>query len=774
MLITSISRNNIQQRNALIISVKINRPNLIALFLAGMLVFLVSGAAFGISGEPLPFDQYTVSNGEITASCGNWTNANGDTLNVTCSAPTISDGMMQREVSVLSLDPDYNGTYIQFVLVESGASGDGTASPFSTARGNLYFTNEDFIKMNNRGEGLASKLSIQDSKFDNATFVEDRFEFESVYKIGWAQGVGITDPWIDMNQSLSELQYNNTQALATSAYELYNDNIDIQSVGPALNNTEVYIDQRLLLQDDKNSDDDAVQKFKNTRLTGMFNDSATDQLLSPPTPDIYIEFDGTTWAYVGSCVVSPTCYMLPGSPGITNNQNPLLIGGTNGGNINWQQFDEISATWIGVEAVNPLATTISRLFGFTKYENKSSPTNNFTSLTSLTSPEAGGSLGAWNSIYSIYSGLPLFGQAEAMADTAIVSMTDFSVMDSSPPLGAANLDYIAYSDPTLIAMPNSLTIAETDYNLWTLENGVFNASCPAFADACSDVVINENGLYQRLITVAGEQYVQTILADDTNKAGVLDPAAPDYAANSLAFKMETFVKLGAGSGIASNMHLAERGTDTAYLVAGMTTDMPNTAGDFTNDVTMNIGWANQGTIFVGRDMNGDGTIDIGEGIIEPHAAIDIKQGLVVQDSIQTDAVSMEEAFTLERGATQTDKRMSISNRIGTQIGFVNPIKFKSVTVSGAYQRTARTDIADPFILPGNSSDISWSAGDALQATWLAGQYGTNPLVPVTQFGSTSLANRTTGERISYTNIETLPVTPDNWLIDPFLTAPTYP
>ena len=121
---------------------------LTALLFLGFLSASVCGTAYAVSGEPLPFDQFTVTTGEITADCGNWTNAGGAALTVTCAAPTISDGMLQRQVTVSSTDPDYNGTYVQFIMTESGASGDASAEAFSTARGSLYFTGEDFIKMN--------------------------------------------------------------------------------------------------------------------------------------------------------------------------------------------------------------------------------------------------------------------------------------------------------------------------------------------------------------------------------------------------------------------------------------------------------------------------------------------------------------------------------------------------------------------------------------------------------------------------------------------------
>lgn len=121
--------------------------------------------------EPLVFDQFqagdtgslaTTGNvaGQITADCTASTTFINAGTTVTCGEATLSDGMLQRQVYVSGGGVDVDGTYIQFIMTEAGAEGDATAAAFSTERGNLYFTNEDFVKMNNRGDGLASKTAV--------------------------------------------------------------------------------------------------------------------------------------------------------------------------------------------------------------------------------------------------------------------------------------------------------------------------------------------------------------------------------------------------------------------------------------------------------------------------------------------------------------------------------------------------------------------------------------------------------------------------------------
>ncbi|MBI1194869.1 MAG: hypothetical protein GC138_03350 [Gammaproteobacteria bacterium] len=284
------------------------------------------------------------------------------------------------------------------------------------------------------------------------------------------------------------------------------------------------------------------------------------------------------------------------------------------------------------------------------------------------------------------------------------------------------------------------------------------------ADYCGPAAVNENGLYQRKVVVAGEVYYQTIVVDG-NATG--DPNLADFSAGSIGFSNESFIKAGSGSGIAANAYLAQLGS-TSYLYAGTGFDLPTDAGNFSQNVVLNAGWANQGTV-----------LNPTTGVIEPHAVIAIDQGLSVPEYGVTFTASMAQQFTLERGMSEADKRITLDAKVGTLSGtvatpFIEPIALKTVTVTGAYQQTARTDFVDPFVLPSAQADLPWVAGDALQATWLGAHYGTNPVVPATDLNTTSFTNRTTSESVSYTGLKYVPTGPDNWFINPFLTAPTYP
>jgi hypothetical protein len=689
-------------------------------------LFLASGGAYAVSGEPLAFDQYTATDGVVSANCANWTNNSGVNLTVSCGPELISDGMLQRQVTVSgSGDANYDGTYVQFILIDSGANGDAAALPFSTGRGSLYFTNEDFIKMNNRGGGIASKQTIIDSQFDSGTLTEDRFLMSTTYKNGWAQDntQPYVDPWIDLIQETQQLVYDADIGLATSAVETYSGSFDLKSLpGAFAGSTSVDIDQYVGMFDGDPAND-ARQKFKHARRGGPYDASSS---------------------------------VIAG--------NPILPNGTNGGNLIWSASNAVAATWIGFENLNPGLAGIDLTFGYNKFQNLTGGTE--TSKYSFSDAEAATH---WNSILDLAnpSGL-LFGPAPLMADVNAVSLTDFSVMTPTPLMGAANPDYIANSDSTLPAPTGSVVVTSSDYNQWTVTAGVFSGvACPAWAVTCSSSVINEGGLYQRWVVDGnGDQYLQTILVEDGTVTG--DPQAADFAANSLGFVAESFVKQGAGSGIAGNFHLAERGPQTIappindYELLSTANDLPSNGGDFIQNVELNKGWANVGS--VGGQVQ---------------ATVDINQSVIVRDRLALDAVSMQEDFSMQVGQTQADKRLKLYSRVGTQADWVDPIDFTTVTVSGDYQNTARAGIADPFILPGSvqsgdEQDLSWVAGDALQATFIAGVYGTSSPAGYSVIGSTSFINRTTGDQISYADINTIPPVVNNWYTDPFLAAPTYP
>ena len=731
-------------------------------FLALILSILISTPVFAaVAGAPLPFDAFTADSGEITVSCDNWTNEQGQAINVTCGEPTLSDGMFQRQVTVTSSDPNYNGTYIQFIMTDPGATGDAQAAPFSSERGSLNFSNVDFIKMNNRGPGIASKLTILDSQFDDATKTEERFRYEDTYQYGsWASGSGIINPWVDLEQEVSTLQYSQDMLSAT---EVFNSDFNLTSNGPNLADTLVEIDQRMQLIDEHNHGD-AVQKFKHTRVTGAsYVNLSSDDL----------------FGYVNGNPVLPGG-TAPGAGCSANDNTP--------GYLCWIIGDQMSATWVSFLSDN----TFNSDFGLTRYENRTNATETkqvTVNPDNLDLLEAGGGvysyspsgISALDTILATYDGQPLwnliwrslggstyeslFGSAELMSYVNTPGMTDFSVQSPNVLMGAASPDYIANSDST----PPALQTLSFDpvYDQWTVANGVFSGvTCPAVAEFCDQPIVNENGLYQRLIVVEGIPYYQTLMVADGGVSG--DPTTADFVDTgnpltaALAFKSETYIRAnnnqGTGSGIASRLHIAAQ--ELGYITEPVTNQLLASAGEFVYDTDLNTGWA-----------NGGGT--------DPRLAV--TQTVRVPDMALLNTSSIEETYTMKLGPTQADKFITLAARVGTREGsdgFTQPIDMYTVTASGIYQPTSRVAVIDPFdpqydpLLPSTGEDIGWSDGDAVKATWFGAQYAAASMAPIVTIASTSFANLTTGDHITSTTLNS--TDPEaSWLIDPFGPAPVY-
>ena len=374
----------------------------------------------------------------------------------------------------------------------------------------------------------------------------------------------------------------------------------------------------------------------------------------------------------------------------------------------------------------------------------------------------------------------MFGPVETMAAITTYGnlggedfgLTDYSVQQPvivSPP--SDNLDYIANPGPYVAATnSNPFQPVDSDYNNWTVTNGVFNVTtCPG--DVCGDPVINEDGMYQRPVIVAGVTYYQTIFVDGAISG---NPTVADFTAGSIGFRSETFVKSGAGSGLAGRTHLAEQGGYAPDYTGGyigtntVTNDLPTDGGDYVQDVALNTGWANQGSV-----------INPTTGETEPQAAIALTQDLFIPDYNVPGASPVKEHFAMETGENRIDKRIAITSQAATGFGvtydsFPSPINFYSVTVSGAYQQTASADYGDPFAANG----LTWVTGDALQISWVAGEYGVTPTVANAKVNATRIANRTSGTSHAVTDVDTPLLTNDSpafWYVDPFLDAPAaYP
>jgi len=681
------------------------------------------------SGPPIAFDQYTVSSGDITSGasnddCSGLTVPGAPLATVVCSDVLVDDGMLQRKLSVSGAGL-LNGDYIQFVITDSGTTGDPTADPFSAARGNLTFTNEDFVKQANRVGGIASKQTIVDASMNGS--LEDRFATSTEYMFGWAGGVATVNPWVMVTQDISQVDYSGVDPV-----EIFSTNALIENnSGPGdwTNNSHVVLNQTIdLTEADQGK---GAQGFKFAKSSGDYQDFSATSLINQ------LDFldDGTL-----------------------NGSAVLLPGGTNGGtpSYSWLSGDELRALWIGQWFEQGTAAGGESFFGLTRY-SAVNPSTQFTfptQLLSFTDTTAAG----WADILNVE---PFFGMstgfgAEPVLATVpiVVAATDDGGAGTPDPI-AATLS--AGSAPVTSTTPVDLPLSS--YNDWRVTGGVFHGPggpgtpvpCNGTGTViCAEPSVNEGGLFQRVISVDGVQYIQTIIAD-SNATG--DPSQPDFSANSLAFKNESFVKQGDGEGIAANLHIAQE--DLGY-VSTPASPLPTNSGQFTYNTQLKTGWANGGPL---------------------DARVAVDQRLLVPESgFPAQVTGMDSNFHMLVGETQLDKVIYMSDAVGTETNSTwgtpsfnlgGPIMFATTKVAGVFQGTSH--LAGPDLLP--SGDITWDQYDALQATWVGGSYTTPDPFGASIVGTTSVTNLSTGDRVAYTSITDSPPDPA-WWDDPFATYST--
>jgi hypothetical protein len=649
----------------------------------GIALAVISGIAS--AAPPIPYDGYTVTNGVINAPCPA----------ISCTTLVSDNGFLERQVKTGS------GTYIQFILTDIGVSGDPAQAAFSAGRGTVNFTNEDFVKLGNRTNGLASKQSLISSEFVDPT-TEDRFQTSTVYSFGWAKPTAAT-PWIDMTQAVSTLDYS---ANPLSPQEIFNTTIHVLSSDSAFqSNQNVDLTQKIFLG---GSDS---QSFKYKEVSGG--------------------------------------YLTVGHTAGVDSPTPLLPGGTNGGDITWAAFfDKVSATYIGQDLTSNDPNVNDTLFGYTRYATQDGSLDTILSETHLSSLSDPNPVNWLN---------PPFGSAPTLAYNVHLSPT--AVVAPPGSLAGTGEYYPAGSGSSTPVGP------PIGFNQWLASGGSITASCPG----CTDVAgaVDANGILQRFITVAGQQYIQTIVIAN-NATG--DPNAAPFTANALGFRQESFVKTGTGEqGIAAQMHIERQ--NIAYQSTAATNPLPTDGGQFKYDVALNTGWANNSPL-------------------APTVTVD--QSVIVPDALVTTTTSMDESFHLEAKTTngvtigrrvRLDSVMGAENSAGN--GFYNPIMFATAIVAGLYQDTTHT-LLDPALLPSggvdeagvsNGGNIPWSSGDTIQATWMGGRYSTSDPAGQQNIAVTSYVDQTTGDKTTYVTdqypLRTTNPNPDSWLDPPFGVAPAW-
>ena len=664
---------------------------------AGCLSALVANSAFAV-GEPIPFDGFTASAGAITAGCPL---VGG--VQAICVDGIEDDGMLQRKITLPS-GPN-QGDYIQFILTESGVSGDAAADPFSVDRGNLLFSNEDFVKQNHRAGGIASKQTIIESVFLDPD-TENRFVNDVIYKYGtWAQSAN--NPWVTIHQEAATVDYGGVDPVETASLTT-----DILNNGPLWDSAAIVLLKGAI--DIGDGTNVGIQKFQFDKRAGGYN---------------YLPFGGTSG--------------LPGAE-----------------NISWAQFETITAMWVGL-ILETGETFADQTFGYTRYENKDQLTS--ASYLSLADPEAA----SWPVPFATGPVGSVFADpVETIAGGMGVIVSPTATVAAPQPLQPTVAAGTGSSDTTVVQNPLYQSALLDGYDGWRVDNGVFTLdACPlTLPDSCGSPLINVGGMMQRIITVGGVDYVHSIVTED-NATG--DPENADFSPDSLTFNNETFVRYNAFvNGLIGQLHLAEQ--NNAFQTNNPVTvnyTLPSAAGEFIYNTIIKTGWGHGGAL-------------------DPILVVD--QSILVDETVgYLDTSSMYQQFSMKRGETQADTSMDMLTAVGYQAtvssGFNAPIVTATSVRGGAFQNTAHDGdgigVDDPFLLDSIGGNISWSEGEAIQATWVIAEYPTSNQI-YSAVNSLSYTNLSTGERIVSTetdgNLGTDPfdASVESW--DPvFGTAPIY-
>lgn len=608
-----------------------------------------------VAGPPTAYDGWSATGGNITVPCP---------AGAACSAPVVQDdGIFIREITLGGV------RYFQSVLTTPGASGSATAAPFSAARGNLNFSNEFFVRTDSNPNaytnGLADKLVIIESDFTSPT-TEQRLIYEAKTHIGWAtdtvaaHGFSIK-PGFDINtyQAISTVSYDATLPRETFA------------VTSAMRNINEYTFDRDLSQS-VDLDGGGVQKFKQRHLSAYLQPSSH-------TPD-------------------PA--------------NPLLQGGTNGGDFAWGPvvprtflLDQIKATWVGQSQPSQAEGGV---FGYTQYWGESAGVSQpvplgETSFSSFSDPNPRTWAAPFGPAPSITASNPI--QATAVVAEPVANPTKLPAV--TPLAGTGNSG------------------SPIPFDQWTMATGVVTPTTPCPAGVICGEAITGNGFFQRRLAVGDKTYYQTIVASE-NASG--DPTAAAFTATTIPYVNESVIQIGS-EGIANKLELSEQ------KIVG--TAFPE---KFNYSVKQNTGWA--------LTAAADPTI-------------------IVQQTVASDAsaASFRSRFDM-KGAQDGSKDMDIAYDTAT-LASAYPINFRNRIIQGTFQTS--THIPDPAapILPNGSQggDINWSVGESIQAVWIGAQYiEGDPFRENHTISVTAYRNLTTGEATDF--IRLTDPNPASW-VSPF-------
>ncbi|RMD78280.1 MAG: hypothetical protein D6809_06185, partial [Gammaproteobacteria bacterium] len=214
-----------------------------------------------------------------------------------------------------------------------------------------------------------------------------------------------------------------------------------------------------------------------------------------------------------------------------------------------------------------------------------------------------------------------------------------------------------------------------------------------------------DGFFQRQITDnnTGAVYFQTIVTD----LGVTGTPA------NLSFSDESYVKRGAGAGVADKQH--------------MDSTTPG-QGTLTTTSVLNMGWAH---------ANGTPDVDIRQTVSDAATGLtsrmNFQQNRDAQGVATGTALDLDQTIVLDANVTPNDKQ-----------GFALRKR------SGDLNNTAHAAATDPVLLPAGATgqNMDWGTTDEIQVVWI-GQAVTTTAGNQDKFGYQGYTNFTTNNTISY-------------------------
>lgn len=326
------------------------------------------------------------------------------------------------------------------------------------------------------------------------------------------------------------------------------------------------------------------------------------------------------------------------------------------------------------------------------------------------------------------------------------SSASVAVLDATSPFLANNGNSAYGTNQTNTAStapvsPTNSGGAPAPLNDWTVVNGVISAPCPPGA-TCDSVIGSGAGFLMRGVTIAGIEYIQTIITE-SNATGV---------GGSSVDGNESFVRADGVAGIAATQFKVA--TDS-YV--GVTNSKYYTLQDPLNyRTTLNQGWALTGpgdaALTVLMDFNAD-LADLSPATI---AAI----GPVMQFSLRVAANGALDYTIYDRKPKNLFYFRKIDGGI-QNTSHVADLLNPALSGGGIYSVGSGTianckPLSQSVLFPGRclgtaaGADLSWNAGDSLAITQISSGWGNSPGGDNTRLNQASITNLSTGERAQTT------------------------